>query len=148
MLFYTFLYAHGLMFVWWASLPLAIWRADRYFRYRRRAQTLPYLVDATYVAPMLELRWFASPGGKPFHFVEGQYVRLASPAVSSQEWHPFAVSSPSEAEYVTVHVRVQADPDTWTHRLKDEIFNRLADGDGDGRGKTRRAPPPTRCGRS
>ena len=55
-----------------------------------------------------------------FPFKEGQYLYLAAPHISEQEWHPFTISSAHQDlvmdDFTSVHIRIQ--PDGWTEKLK------------------------------
>ncbi|KAI7825420.1 ferric reductase NAD binding domain-containing protein [Kickxella alabastrina] len=48
----------------------------------------------------------------------GQYAFLCCPAVSTQQWHPFTLTSAPEEDYVSVHVRVVGD---WTKSFSEAL---------------------------
>lgn len=58
-----------------------------------------------------------------FKYTEGMYLYMACPFLSKNEWHPFTISSASDDDTITVHIRVY--PKGWTGRLKDyfELMN-------------------------
>jgi predicted ferric reductase len=50
-----------------------------------------------------------------FVYQPGVYMFLCVPYISSQEWHPFTITSAPEQDFVSVHVRIVGD---WTRALK------------------------------
>ncbi|XP_047739665.1 LOW QUALITY PROTEIN: dual oxidase 2 [Hyalella azteca] len=52
-----------------------------------------------------------------FSYQAGQWIRIASLAISEQEYHPFTLSSAPHEEHLTLHVRAVG---PWTSRLRKE----------------------------
>jgi len=61
--------------------------------------------------PAVEVLINKPPG---FRYQSGQFVRVAIPAISAVEFHPFSISSAPNEECITLHVRRLGD---WTDKL-------------------------------
>lgn len=118
--FFVVMLAHGPVFWCWSLLPLGLYVCERLLRIFRK--TKPFLVASVqYSEPILCISIFPKQDGG-FSFREGQYVYLNCPHVSSQEWHPFTISSPADdlggekstgsPVSMTLHIRVV--PSQWT----------------------------------
>ncbi|KAJ2770426.1 hypothetical protein IWQ57_002668 [Coemansia nantahalensis] len=57
---------------------------------------------------------------KPLRFksLAGQYAFLNCPAVSTEQWHPFTLTSAPEEDYVSMHIRVTGD---WTRAFANAL---------------------------
>uniref|UniRef100_A0A6A7G5H1 NAD(P)H oxidase (H2O2-forming) n=2 Tax=Hirondellea gigas TaxID=1518452 RepID=A0A6A7G5H1_9CRUS len=58
-----------------------------------------------------------------FSYQAGQWIRIASLAISEQEYHPFTLSSAPHEEHLTVHIRAVG---PWTIRLRKEYVDKAA----------------------
>lgn len=52
---------------------------------------------------------------KSFHYRSGQYIRIACPAISSSEFHPFTLTSCPSDDDISIHIRAIG---PWTNALR------------------------------
>ncbi|KAJ2777757.1 hypothetical protein GGI15_004404, partial [Coemansia interrupta] len=117
-------------------------RLSREFRANVRAKTMKVQKVILHPGKVIEVQ-FRKPRG--FKGLAGQYAFLNCPAVSTQQWHPFTLTSAPEEDYVSVHVRVVGD---WTKSFaaalgaNDEHWKALEAslGDSDTRGRKAKRP--------
>lgn len=104
------LLAHGPVAWMWMALPVALYLIDRLARRRvRRARVLAADVLPSGVTRLTIER------APAFRFTASDYVFVRLPALSTNEWHPFTISSAPEREgALTLHVRSSGN---WTSRL-------------------------------
>ncbi|KAJ2459902.1 hypothetical protein GGF42_001174 [Coemansia sp. RSA 2424] len=55
---------------------------------------------------------------RAFKGLAGQYAFLNCPAVSTQQWHPFTLTSAPEEDYVSMHIRLAGD---WTRAFAETL---------------------------
>ncbi|KAJ1964442.1 hypothetical protein GGI12_001426 [Dipsacomyces acuminosporus] len=83
-------------------------RLAREFRANKRSNDMKVQKVILHPGKVIEVQ-FRKP--RLFKGLAGQYVFLNCPAVSTQQWHPFTLTSAPEEDYVSVHIRVVGD---WT----------------------------------
>ncbi|KAJ2722551.1 hypothetical protein GGI07_003258 [Coemansia sp. Benny D115] len=83
-------------------------RLSREFRASWRSKDMKVQKVILHPGKVIEVQ-FRKPRG--FKGLAGQYAFLNCPAVSTQQWHPFTLTSAPEEDYVSVHIRVVGD---WT----------------------------------
>ncbi|KAJ2857416.1 hypothetical protein J3B02_001012 [Coemansia erecta] len=83
-------------------------RLSREFRANVRSKHMRVQKVILHPGKVIEVQ-FRKPKG--FNGLAGQYAFLNCPAVSTQQWHPFTLTSAPEEDYVSVHIRVVGD---WT----------------------------------
>ncbi|KAJ1989724.1 hypothetical protein GGI25_004750 [Coemansia spiralis] len=121
-------------------------RLSREYRANRRAKGMRVQKVILHPAKVLEVQ-FHKPRG--FKGKAGQYAFLNCPAVSTQQWHPFTLTSAPEEDYVSVHIRVVGD---WTRAFaaalgaKEEHWKALEkslneESDGKKNGRSKKEPP-------
>ncbi|KAJ1856308.1 hypothetical protein LPJ73_002203 [Coemansia sp. RSA 2703] len=117
-------------------------RLSREFRANVRARTMKVQKVILHPGKVIEVQ-FRKPRG--FKGLAGQYAFLNCPAVSTQQWHPFTLTSAPEEDYVSVHVRVVGD---WTKSFaaalgaNDEHWKALEASLGDSETRGRKAKRP------
>ncbi|KAJ1898966.1 hypothetical protein LPJ66_002410 [Kickxella alabastrina] len=90
-------------------------RLSREFRANWRAKDMKVQKVILHPGKVIEVQ-FRKPRG--FKGQAGQYAFLCCPAVSTQQWHPFTLTSAPEEDYVSVHVRVVGD---WTKSFSEAL---------------------------
>lgn len=124
--FFTFLLAHGPVFFIWAFIPITLYVLERVNQLRKGNKPF-YLRKVRFIPPVMELE-FCPKNKEDFTFKEGMYTYIASPYISSSEWHPFTISSCHydliRDDTISLHIRVQA-PGSWTYRLN-KYFSMMA----------------------
>ncbi|KAJ2356352.1 hypothetical protein IWW50_002427 [Coemansia erecta] len=90
-------------------------RLSREFRANRRANDMRIQKVILHPGDVMEVQ-FHKPRG--FKGLAGQYAFLNCPAVSTQQWHPFTLTSAPEEDYVSMHIRVVGD---WTRAFSDAL---------------------------
>ena len=125
-IFFFFLVAHGPDFYSYAVVPILLYIGDRIYRAVRGNQQF-FLRRVLYIPPIMELSFY--PVG-PWKFKEGQYLYLNAPHLSSNEWHPFTISSAygdlenADRKEITLHIKIQGFK-SWTRNLM-EYFSKMA----------------------
>ncbi|KAJ2161531.1 hypothetical protein GGF46_001386 [Coemansia sp. RSA 552] len=128
-------------------------RLSREFRANRRANDMKVQKVILHPGKVMEVQ-FHKPRG--FKGLAGQYAFLNCPAVSTQQWHPFTLTSAPEEDYVSMHIRVVGD---WTRAFShvlgatEDHWNALEktlNGEGDApKGSAPKNPPvPSRAASS
>jgi len=118
-LFYFLICIHGLpgsitppnAFFWLVG-PMLFYALERGLRICRGNQDTVLLAAVQHPSNVLELRMKKTE----FKYQPGMYLFLNCPFVSSQEWHPFTITSAPEQDFVSVHVRIVGD---WTGAVRD-----------------------------
>ncbi|KAJ1950399.1 hypothetical protein FBU59_000703 [Linderina macrospora] len=101
---------------WVASGVLYLFeRLSREWRANRRAKDMKVQKVILHPGKVIEVQ-FRKP--RDFKGQAGQYAFLNCPAVSTQQWHPFTLTSAPEEDYVSVHIRVVGD---WTRAFSDAL---------------------------
>jgi dual oxidase len=128
--FFFFLYLHGAArlvqapFFYYFSLgPLLLFVIDKMITFSRSHHDL-----RVYEAIMLPSGVYALKMEKPPGFENmqsGQWLRLKCASVSTNEWHPFTISSAPQQNYVSVHIRT-AGP--WTTKCRAVFAEALTTG--------------------
>ncbi|ORX67285.1 hypothetical protein DL89DRAFT_275725 [Linderina pennispora] len=91
------------------------WRLSREWRAHRRANAMKVQKVILHPGKVIEVQ-FRKPAG--FKGQAGQYAFLNCPAVSTEQWHPFTLTSAPEEDYVSVHIRVVGD---WTRAFAEAL---------------------------
>ncbi|KAJ2448372.1 hypothetical protein EV183_005476 [Coemansia sp. RSA 2336] len=128
-------------------------RLSREIRANTRAKHMRVQKVILHPGNVLEVQFHKPPG---FKGQAGQYAFLNCPAVSTQQWHPFTLTSAPEEDYVSVHIRMAGD---WTREFasvlgaKEEHWKALekaigGDGDGAKAGGSKNPPEPSRMASS
>ncbi|KAI9471476.1 NADPH oxidase B [Coemansia mojavensis] len=86
-------------------------RLSREIRANTRAKHMRVQKVILHPGNVLEVQFHKPPG---FKGQAGQYAFLNCPAVSTQQWHPFTLTSAPEEDYVSVHIRMAGD---WTREF-------------------------------
>ncbi|KAJ1948364.1 hypothetical protein EC988_005205 [Linderina pennispora] len=101
---------------WVASGVLYLFeRLSREWRAHRRANAMKVQKVILHPGKVIEVQ-FRKPAG--FKGQAGQYAFLNCPAVSTEQWHPFTLTSAPEEDYVSVHIRVVGD---WTRAFAEAL---------------------------
>ncbi|HKI98011.1 MAG TPA: EF-hand domain-containing protein [bacterium] len=94
---------HGPVFWMWATVPLAGYVIERWFRWRSAKLRTGIEDVRLYPSGVTNLR-ITRP--ETFDYAPADYVFLKIPSVSHFEWHPFTISSsPLDPDIVGIHVR-------------------------------------------
>ncbi|KAJ2364657.1 hypothetical protein H4S01_003664 [Coemansia sp. RSA 2610] len=127
-------------------------RLSREFRANRRAKDMRIQKVILHPGNVMEVQ-FHRPRG--FKGQAGQYAFLNCPAVSTQQWHPFTLTSAPEEDYVSMHIRVVGD---WTRAFSDALGAKkehwkaleesLGGGDAPRGGGSKNPPEPSRMASS
>ncbi|KAJ2005462.1 hypothetical protein H4R26_001944 [Coemansia thaxteri] len=83
-------------------------RLSREFRASWRSKEMKIQKVILHPGKVAEVQ-FRKP--RAFKGLAGQYAFLNCPAVSTQQWHPFTLTSAPEEDYVSMHIRMAGD---WT----------------------------------
>jgi len=117
-LFYILLIFHGFPGVleaptaWaWVIGPILFYMIERGTRIYRGNEDTVLVMAVMHPSQVIELRMKKTT----FKYKSGQYLFLCCPFISTQEWHPFTITSAPEQDFVSVHVRIVGD---WTGELK------------------------------
>ena len=120
MLFTFMLFAHGPVFWQWGILGFVLYATEIVLRQYRGSKHF-FVRSVRYVPPVMELK-FRPRHADEFRFLEGQYLYLNCPYISSGEWHPFTISSAvgdldrgGDEGWVSCHIRII--PGGWTEKL-------------------------------
>ncbi len=116
--YYALLMAHGFPGVleepnaWMFVIgPVLFYTIERGIRILRGNEDTVLVMAVQHPGDVLELRMKKNT----FVYQPGVYLFLNVPYLSSQEWHPFTITSAPEQDFVSVHVRIVGD---WTGALK------------------------------
>jgi len=101
-------------FYYWVCGPAFLYLVERTLRVIRGSTPAVLRLAIAHPSKVLELQFRKAA----FHYRPGQYLFLNCPHISSNEWHPFTISSAPEEEIVSVHIRIVGD---WTTDLWDFI---------------------------
>eukprot|EP00742_Colponemidia_sp_Colp-10_P007701 GILJ01008301.1.p1 GENE.GILJ01008301.1~~GILJ01008301.1.p1 ORF type:complete len:952 (+),score=132.75 GILJ01008301.1:36-2891(+) len=111
--FYAFLLYHGPVFWCWAIGPVVMYFIERCWRVTKgRGKTELFAVK--WIPPVLNLEF-----SKIFEYKAGQYLYIACPFLSENEWHPFTISSAEDDDFISVHIKIVKGG--WTEKLKDYL---------------------------
>jgi predicted ferric reductase len=117
-LYYILLICHGFPGVleepnaWMFVIgPIIFYAIERGIRVCRGNEDTVLVMAVQHPSDVLELRMKKNT----FVYQPGVYMFLCVPYISSQEWHPFTITSAPEQDFVSVHVRIVGD---WTRALK------------------------------
>jgi len=91
--------------------PVIFYTIERVVRVCRGNEDTVLVMAVQHPSDVLELRMKKNT----FVYQPGVYLFLNCPYVSSQEWHPFTITSAPEQDFVSVHVRIVGD---WTGAVK------------------------------
>jgi dual oxidase len=130
MVFYFFLYLHGAArlvqepFFYYFSLgPLLLLVIDKLVSFSRSHHDLRVYDAILLPSGVICLKMEKPPG---FEIMQsGQWLRLKCSAVSSNEWHPFTISSAPQQNYVSVHIRTVG---PWTTKCRAVFAEALSTG--------------------
>ena len=121
---FALLLAHGPVFYRWATAPLALYALERlhrqFFRGGKKVALLRFRLFGDVKRPAvfaLEFENARSMAERNLLYMEGQYLYLNCPHVSTWEWHPFTISSAPDDEVLTVNIRVMPDAASWTSKV-------------------------------
>jgi len=95
----------------WLSGPLGIYILERILRFIRSLQKVDVVGVIRHESNVTELRFQKKSMTKP---QPGQYIYVKCFSLARFEWHPFTVTSATEEDYVSVHIRSVGD---WTKEL-------------------------------
>ncbi|KAI8322404.1 hypothetical protein GQ54DRAFT_288119 [Martensiomyces pterosporus] len=90
-------------------------RLAREFRAERRSRAMKVQKVILHPSKVVEVQ-LRKPSG--FNGLAGQYAFINCPAVSTQQWHPFTLTSAPEEDYVSMHIRVCGD---WTTAFSEAL---------------------------
>ncbi|KAJ2740091.1 hypothetical protein GGI20_005989 [Coemansia sp. BCRC 34301] len=113
--FNVFWNLHHLFVVYFAGLVYLFERLSREFRASWRSREMRVQKVILHPGKVIEVQ-FRKP--RAFKGLAGQYAFLNCPAVSTQQWHPFTLTSAPEEDYVSMHVRVAGD---WTKAFAETL---------------------------
>ncbi|KAJ2866480.1 hypothetical protein GGH94_001521 [Coemansia aciculifera] len=101
---------------WLASgLVYLFERLSREFRASWRSREMRVQKVILHPGKVIEVQ-FRKP--RAFKGLAGQYAFLNCPAVSTQQWHPFTLTSAPEEDYVSMHIRLAGD---WTKAFAETL---------------------------
>jgi NADPH oxidase len=95
----------------WLGGPLAIYIIERILRFIRSLQHVEVAGVIRHESNVTEIRFRKPSMSKP---QPGQYIYVKCFSLAKFEWHPFTVTSASEEDYVSVHIRSVGN---WTKEL-------------------------------
>ncbi|KAJ2781164.1 hypothetical protein H4R18_003034, partial [Coemansia javaensis] len=90
-------------------------RLSREFRANMRAKHMRIQKVILHPSKVLEVQYHKPRG---FKALAGQYAFLNCPAISTQQWHPFTLTSAPEEDYVSMHIRLAGD---WTRAFAEVL---------------------------
>ncbi|KAJ2609680.1 hypothetical protein H4S08_003941 [Coemansia sp. RSA 1365] len=90
-------------------------RLSREYRANMRANDMRVQKVILHPGKVMEVQYHKPRG---FKGLAGQYAFLNCPAVSTQQWHPFTLTSAPEEDYVSMHIRVVGD---WTRAFANAL---------------------------
>ncbi|GMH39483.1 hypothetical protein BSKO_07381 [Bryopsis sp. KO-2023] len=105
--------------VWvWIGVPIIVYVVERLLRLYRQSKCVQVLS-----AEILPGRVVALKLSKPKNlaYKTGMYIYINIPSIARFEWHPFSLTSPTEADHLSVHIKVCGD---WTEELYDRCSRR------------------------
>ncbi|PIA14528.1 hypothetical protein COEREDRAFT_28776, partial [Coemansia reversa NRRL 1564] len=120
-------------------------RLSREFRANMRANDMRVQKVILHPGKVMEVQYHKPHG---FKGLAGQYAFLNCPAVSTQQWHPFTLTSAPEEDYVSMHIRVVGD---WTRAFANALgakeqhwdaLEKSLDGDAPRTGSSSKKDPP------
>ncbi|WP_299402884.1 EF-hand domain-containing protein [Acaryochloris sp. IP29b_bin.148] len=112
----SLLFVHGPHFYRWAAVPIAAFLVERLVRFQRRKQKT-HVIDAQILPNDVLSLAIARPHN--FSFRASDYLYLKCPNISTNEWHPFTISSPPEqGNALSLHIRAVG---SWTGTLFSEF---------------------------
>lgn len=109
-LLYGLLWWHATAFVHWGLLPFSMYIMDAQFRCADSSvptKLLRVVCDDHVLQLVFSVPW---------SWKSGMYAWLQSPCVYRDEWHPFSISSATDADELTFHIKVC--PEGWTEQLQ------------------------------
>jgi NADPH oxidase len=95
----------------WLCGPLGIYILERIIRFIRSLQHVELVGAIRHESNVLEIRFRKKSMATP---QPGQYIYVKCFSLAKFEWHPFTVTSASEEDYVSVHIRTVGN---WTKEL-------------------------------
>lgn len=99
----------------WICVPLGLYILERILRFIRSLQHVEIIDVIRHESNVIEIRFRKKHMTKP---QPGQYVYLKCASISKFEWHPFTVTSATEEDFVSVHIRTVGD---WTKELAKKL---------------------------
>ncbi|KAK3098182.1 hypothetical protein FSP39_016935 [Pinctada imbricata] len=123
-LLYIFMFLHGAgrlvqppYFHYFFLGPALVFIFDKSLTLRRRKRELKVLKTEILPSDVLSLT-FKKP--LDFNYISGQWVRIACPALSRSEYHPFTLTSAPHEDTISLHIRAVG---PWTMNLR-SIFDK------------------------
>lgn len=101
----------------WSCVPLALYALERLLRLIRSLQNVEIVDCIRHDSQVMEIRFRKKMMTKP---QPGQYIYLKCFSIAKFEWHPFTVTSATEDNYVSIHIRTVGN---WTKELAKKIEN-------------------------
>ncbi|XP_060687115.1 NADPH oxidase 3-like [Hemiscyllium ocellatum] len=92
----------------WVLGPVFLYICERLIRYYRSLQKVVITKVIVHPSRVLELQMKK----QGFKMKAGQYIFLHCPSISRYEWHPFTLTSASEEDHFSIHMRAMGD---WTN---------------------------------
>jgi NADPH oxidase len=89
----------------WELFPLAIYLAERIYRFYRSRKGAKVLTILRHAPKLLEIR-FEKEG---MEYKAGQWIFVKFPDIMANQWHPFSMSSCPEDPYVSIHIQQLGD---------------------------------------
>ncbi|XP_071450360.1 dual oxidase 2-like [Hetaerina americana] len=118
-LLYILMILHGIgrfvqepYFHYFFLAPCILFTLDRIVAFRRKKVEIP-VIKAELLPSNVTMLEFKRPSN--FEYRSGQWVRMACPAISESEFHPFTLSSAPHEANLTVHIRAIG---PWTVHLR------------------------------
>jgi len=128
-IFYFVICLHGIegllqdpRFHWYLTIPALVFITDKIIEIRRsyiEVQVKDFEVLQSSVTCIKMKR------PKTFQYISGQYVRIACPALSKREFHPFTLSSSPQEEELHVHIRAIGPWTTAIRQLFKDVKNHV-----------------------
>eukprot|EP01112_Ceratiomyxa_fruticulosa_P014502 TRINITY_DN4157_c0_g1_i4.p1 TRINITY_DN4157_c0_g1~~TRINITY_DN4157_c0_g1_i4.p1 ORF type:complete len:1284 (+),score=241.55 TRINITY_DN4157_c0_g1_i4:155-4006(+) len=108
--FLLFLWIHGPRFFMWSVYPTALFLMEKAIRKYRSKETTEIVRIIRKASDVICIQMRK----RDFKYKAGQYVYLNCPSISSNEWHPFTITSSPLEDVFSVHIRCKGD---WTIAL-------------------------------
>eukprot|EP00754_Rhynchopus_humris_P041650 Rhum_TRINITY_DN25199_c0_g1::Rhum_TRINITY_DN25199_c0_g1_i1::g.181198::m.181198 len=114
---YMLLLLHAPKFYCWCAVPLLFFALEKSCTYWRLCQPAHIESVSLVSRDVVQLTIFK----QGFRHLCGQYAKIVIPDFSPFVAHPFTISSDTERNRLSVHIRCGGGMD-WTNRLKDHFF--------------------------
>ncbi|CAF4628797.1 unnamed protein product [Rotaria sp. Silwood1] len=95
----------------WLCIPLSLYLLERFLRFIRSLQYVEIINIIRHESQVIEICFRKKFMIKP---QPGQYIYLKCFSISKFEWHPFTITSATDENYISIHIRTIGN---WTKEL-------------------------------